>query len=122
MILADTSVWVEHLRHGNTPLKTLLQDGDIVCHPMIIGELACGDLHPRQEILGLLAALPVVMVAEHAEVLKFIEQKHLAGKGLGYIDAHLLASAVLSDIPIWTEDASLKKAAILFDKFWEHSP
>ena len=111
MVLVDTSVWVNHLRHGNARLKTLLEDAEVACHPMIIGEIACGGLHQRREILTLLEALPTVVVADHREVLHFIDEKLLAGAGIGYIDAHLLASAFLSDTRIWTEDNHLKKAA-----------
>jgi hypothetical protein len=107
MVLVDTSVWVSHLREGNTKLERLLNDGDIVCHPFIVGELACGNLKNRAEILSLLQALPMSIQAEHDEVMKFIENNQLIGKGLGYIDVHLLAAAVLTGVPIWTIDKKL---------------
>ncbi|MDI6632244.1 MAG: PIN domain-containing protein, partial [Thermoanaerobacteraceae bacterium] len=100
MVLVDTSVWVLHLRERNTELEKLLNDGDVVCHPFIIGELACGNLKNRSEILSLLQALPMATQAEHEEVMQFIDKYRLMGKGLGYIDMHLLASALLTEVPI----------------------
>ncbi len=107
MVLADTSVWVSHLRDGNPSLEVLLNDGEAVCHPFIIGELACGNLKNRSEILSLLQSLPMATQAEHEEVLQFIENKLLMGKGVGYVDVHLLASALLTGVPIWTLDKKL---------------
>ena len=110
MILVDTSIWVSHLRDGHPGLTKLLSEGNVVCHPFIIGELACGNLQNRQEILALMKALPVAIQAEHEEVLRFIETHGLMGIGLGYIDVHLLASALLSGISLWTDDIPLKNA------------
>ncbi len=107
MVLVDTSVWVSHLREGNTRFEKLLNDGDVVCHPFIIGELACGNLKNRAEILSLLQALPMSIQAEHDEVMRFIENNQVMRKGLGYIDVHLLASALLTEVPIWTMDKKL---------------
>ncbi len=112
MVLVDTSVWVSHLREGNAGLGRLLNDGDVVCHPFIVGELACGNLRNRFEILSLLKALPMAIQAEHGEVMQSIENYRLMGKGLGYIDMHLLASALMTEIPIWTLDKKLKEASI----------
>jgi len=109
MVLVDTSVWVSHLREGNVGLEKLLSDGGVVCHPFIIGELACGNLKNRDEILTYLQSLPMTILAEDEEVLKFIENNQLMGKGLGYIDIHLIASAVLTDVPLWTLDKTLDK-------------
>ena len=111
MILADTSVWVEHLRRGEPWLAGRLGAGDVLCHPLVIGELACGHLRRRAEILGLLSALPSVDEATHDEVLLFIERHKLQGKGLGLIDMHLLASCALAKKPLWTLDARLARAA-----------
>ena len=108
MVLVDTSVWVAHLRIGNIGLETLLNDSQVVCHPLIVGELACGNLKNRHEILSLLQALPMATQADHEEVIKFIDNHKLMGKGLGYIDIHLLASAIMTHIPLWTLDESLK--------------
>ena len=107
MVLVDTSVWVSHLRHGNEDLQELLHDGEVVCHPFIVGELACGNLKNRQEILTYLQSLPMTILAEDEEVLKFIVVHQMMGKGLGYIDVHLIASALLTDIFLWTFDKTL---------------
>jgi len=107
MVLVDTSVWVSHLRDGNVGLEKLLNNGEAVCHPFIVGELACGNLKNRHEILIYLQSLPMAISAEDGEVLKFIENNQLMGKGLGYIDVHLIASAVLTDVPLWTFDKTL---------------
>ena len=109
MVLVDTSVWVSHLHDGNIGLEKLLRDGEVVCHPFIVGELACGNLKNRHEILTYLQSLPMTILAEDEEVLKFIENNQLMGKGLGYIDIHLIASAVLTDVPLWTLDKTLDK-------------
>ena len=111
MILVDTSVWISFFRENNTKLKKLLMEGQVVSHPCIIGELACGNLKNRSEILSLLETLPKAVVAGHKEVLYFIEQRRLMGKGLGYIDMHLLASAKLSQVSLWTLDIKLEETA-----------
>ena len=111
MILVDTSVWIEHLRYGTVELETVLDEGNVACHPFIIGELACGNLKNRTEILTLLRNLPVAAVANDDEVMKFIEGRQLMGKGLGYIDIHLLMSALLTGIPLWTFDKRLHELA-----------
>jgi len=111
MVLVDTSVWVAHLRDGTIGLEEMLEEGDAVCHPFIIGELACGNLKNRSEVLSLLQALPVAVHAEHEEVIQFIENHRLMGKGLGYIDVHLLASANLMEVQLWTLDKRLKKVS-----------
>jgi predicted nucleic acid-binding protein len=112
MVLIDTSIWVSHLKSGNFHLKGLLQDGKVVTHPFIIGELACGNLKKREEILSLLKALPAAATALHEEVLQLIENHRLMGLGLGYVDVHLLAAALLTAVPLWTHDKPLKEAAI----------
>jgi len=109
MVLVDTSVWVSHLRNGNVELEKLLNNGEVVCHPFIVGELACGNLKSRYEILTYLQSLPMAILAEDEEVLKFIENNQLMGMGLGYIDVHLIASAVLTGVPLWTLDKTLDK-------------
>ncbi len=112
MVLVDTSVWVAHLRQGAIRLEALLNEGRVVCHPFIVGELACGNLKNRSEILVLLQALPQAIRAEHEEVMRFIENYRLMGKGLGYIDMHLLASALLTKVPLWTLDKKLNEVAV----------
>ncbi len=111
MILIDTSVWVNHLRYGNNRLTSLLNEELVLCHRFVIGELACGNLKNRKEILTLLVALPGSRVAEHSEVLHLLNSQHLYGRGLGWIDAHLLASALLSDCGLWTLDKPLRISA-----------
>ena len=118
MVLVDTSVWVLHLREGNTKLENLLNKGQVMCHQFIIGEIACGNVKNRTEILTLLQLLPPVIQAKHEEVTAFIEANELMGRGLGYIDMHLSASAILTGIPMWTFDKKLdetnKKLGISF--------
>jgi predicted nucleic acid-binding protein len=118
MVLVDTSVWVSHLRYGNAELTNLLNDGMVLCHPLIVGELACGNLKDRALILSFLQLLPMSVEAEHDEVLSFIENNRLMGKGIGYVDVHLIASAVLMGVSFWTLDKKLAQiAAILRIKF-----
>ena len=111
MILVDTSVWVEHLRRGLPRLAALLQEGEVLIHPWVIGELACGNLRNRQQVLELLQGLPAATVASDAEVLLLIERDRLMGRGIGYVDAHLLASARLSHCRLWTQDGRLTAVA-----------
>ena len=112
MILADTSVWIDHFRSGNRELADLLNRNLILVHPFVIGELACGNLKNRVKILSLLADMPATKVATDNEVLYFIEQAELMGKGIGYIDAHLLAAVSLSSpARLWTRDKKLKSIA-----------
>ena len=110
MTLVDTSVWINHLREGNDELRRLLNGGEVLCHPFIIGELACGTMKNRSEVLELLKALPQTTVAEHDEVVKFVNDRRLYGQGLGWIDVHLLASVSISKVAIWTRDRALKRA------------
>ena len=111
MVLVDTSVWVSHLRDGNVELARLLNDGKVLCHSLIVGELACGNLKDRGMILSFLQLLPMSTEAEHDEVLSFIESNRLMGKGVGYVDVHLITSAVLTGVPIWTLDKKLAQTA-----------
>jgi len=114
-VLVDTSVWVDHLRRGNPQLIDLLERGGVLCHPHVIGELACGNLQHRTEILELLNALPQTFTATFSEALVFLEMHHLYGRGLGWIDVQLLTSARLSACPLWTLDRRLAKAAAELD-------
>ena len=113
MTLVDTSVWVDHLRSGNRALEALLERDEVLTHPFVIGELACGRMRNRSEILGLLAALPGAVVADHAEVLAFVETHRLFGRGIGWVDVHLLASAMLSHARVLTMDRPLLRAAAM---------
>lgn len=110
MVLVDTSVWIEHFRTGAVGLDELLKDGRVLCHPFIIGELACGNLKNRSVILSLLQELPMAVPAEDAEVIRIIDHHRLMGKGLGYIDIHLLLSAILTRVSLWTLDRRLSEA------------
>jgi len=110
-ILVDTSIWVHHLSRGESRLAALLEAGEVLCHPFIIGELACGRLANRDEILDLLAALPQAGVAGHTEVLHLIEEHRLYGRGLGWVDIHLLGSGLLSSCSLWTSDKALHDAS-----------
>ena len=109
MVLVDTSVWVHHLREGDKDLEKLLNEGQVMCHPFIIGEIACGRLQNRAEILRLLNLLPMTIQAKHEEVLEFIEVNRLMGRGLGYVDIHLSASAILTGVIMWTLDRKLNE-------------
>lgn len=111
MVLVDTSVWVSHLREGSIELANLLNDGSVLCHPLIVGELACGNLKDRAAILSFLQLLPMSIEAEHEEVISFIENNRLMGKGIGYVDVQLIASAILTGVPIWTLDKKLAHVA-----------
>ena len=111
MVLVDTSVWVSHFRDGNAELASLLNEARVLCHPLIVGELACGNLKNRAIILSFLQLLPISIEAEHDEVLSFIENNRLMGKGMGYVDVHLITSAVLTGVPIWTLDKKLAQTA-----------
>ena len=112
MILADTSIWVDHFRTGNKDLRKLLNQGQIVIHSFIIAELALGSLKQRGQTLALLDLLPQVQVAELGEVRHMIESRRLYSLGIGLIDAHLIASAFIhSHTLLWTRDKQLRKAA-----------
>lgn len=112
MILVDTSVWVDHLRAGKQGLEELLQGGRVLTHPFIIGELACGNLQNRETVLTLLHELPHSKFATDEEVLFFIDRHRLYGLGIGYIDAHLLASVLLEEAAqLWTRDKRLHASA-----------
>lgn len=111
MILVDSSVWINHLRDGDRHLEELLYDGDVLCHEFIIGELACGNLKNRKEIISLLQALPTCPKIEFNEYLYFIEKRQLNGRGIGFVDIHLLASSQLGRIKLWTADKRLTATA-----------
>jgi len=111
MILVDTSIWVTHLRQGSRQLEKLLMDAEVMCHPFIIGELACGNLQNRNEIISLLQSLPMALTIEFDEFIFFIDRNQLMAKGVGFVDVHVLASAQLTGVPLWTADKRLKSAA-----------
>ena len=111
MVLVDTSVWIDHLRIPNLPLVRLLKDAKVVVHPFVVGELACGRLARRDEVLGLLGKLPRLLPVSDAEALVFIEANGLAGSGIGWVDVHLLAAARLAHASLLTSDKTLAGAA-----------
>jgi len=111
MILVDTSVWIQHLREGNGRLRALLFDEQVLCHPYIVGELACGTLYNRGELLSMLNALPGAHLLEHGEILSFLDARGLNGRGIGWVDAHLLGSTLLTSCTLWTLDKPLRSAA-----------
>jgi predicted nucleic acid-binding protein len=110
-VLVDTSVWVDHLRRGDARLAALLDEARVWTHPFVIGELACGNLAQRGKLLESLAAMPQLAVVAHEDVLAFVEARRLMGRGLGWIDMHLLAAATLAKIPFWTSDKRLAAVA-----------
>jgi hypothetical protein len=112
VILADTSVWVEHLRRAHPALESALSDGIVGLHPFVIGELALGRLHRRREILTLLASLPRLAPAAHVEVLRFVELHALPGSGLRWVDVHLLCAARLAGWRVWSIDRRLAATAL----------
>jgi predicted nucleic acid-binding protein len=113
MILVDTSVWIEYLRKGSPALAEALEEARVLMHPFILGELACGNLRNREKLLGLLSELPTAPRATDPETLTFIEEHALMGRGLGYLDLHLLASVVLAgDARLWTWDKPLHTVAV----------
>lgn len=111
MALVDTSVWVDFLRSGDDELARSLEEGTVLTHRLVIEELACGNLRPRDEVLTLLAKLPKAQEAGHHELLHFLDAHRLSGCGIGAVDAHLLASAKLTRAALWTHDAALARAA-----------
>ena len=110
-MLVDTSIWVDHLRHREPLLVSRLQDRLVWTHPFVIGEIACGNLLKRAAILELLAALPTAPLADHDDVLAIVDSFDLMGRGLGWVDMHLLAAAKLASFPLWTADRRLAAAA-----------
>jgi predicted nucleic acid-binding protein len=112
VILVDTSVWVEHLRSASAILSVLLDDGGVLGHPFVLGELALGNLRQRDDFLRVLRRLPQATSASHLEVLQFIGREALYGRGIGYVDAHLLAAARLTaGSKLWTRDRRLQRVA-----------
>jgi len=111
IILADTSVWVNHLRGSETGLRPLLLEGSVLMHPFVLGELACGNLPQRARALENFKALPPATLATDTDALGLLERWKLWGLGIGWVDAHLIASALLSRCILWTHDERLKNAA-----------
>ena len=111
MILVDTSLWIEHLRSGHAGLIEILNQAQVITHSFVIGELSCGNLKNRKEILSLLCLLPTAKEAEYFEVMEMIESHRLFGRGLGWVDMNILASCLLSNAELWTLDKTLRTTA-----------
>ncbi|MGE9297401.1 MAG: type II toxin-antitoxin system VapC family toxin [Puniceicoccales bacterium] len=114
-VLVDTSVWIDHLRKGDDQLVNLLKHDLVVVHPYVLGEIACGQLRNREEILDSLSGLPQARKADDDEILRFIKANELYGRGIGLVDIHLLASARLDRLQLWTRDKRLREAAEEFE-------
>ncbi len=115
MLLVDTSIWVDHLRAGEPDLREALERGRVAMHSWVLGELACGHLRQREVLLSLLAGLPKLTVATDQEVLYLIETSQLMGRGIGYVDVHLLAACLLNQARLWTRDQRLARVAAELD-------
>jgi len=111
MILVDSSVWMGHFRKAEPRLEALLTNELVSLHPFVLGELACGNLARRAETIAWLAKLPVAAVASEAEVRHLVESRRFFGTGLGWVDMHLLASAVIGEMRLWTADRAMAAAA-----------
>lgn len=118
MVLVDTSVWIDFLRQGNKLMEDLLNDSEVAAHPLIIGELSVGNIEKRKQFLSLLNNLPIVKECSHEEVIYFIEKQKLYGKGIGYFDAAILCSSLVSDTPLWTLDKRLDAIAGSLNSRW----
>jgi predicted nucleic acid-binding protein len=112
VILVDTSIWIDHLRHGDERLSEMLDRGEVLMHPFVVGEIALGNLLNRKTLLDTLQNLPQATIADNVEVMQFIERQSLFARGIGYLDAHLLAATRLtSDTLLWTRDKRLLAVA-----------
>ena len=112
MILVDTSVWIDHLQTSELDLLENLRSGQVLMHPMVVGELACGNLPMRADTLRRMKSLPQINELSHEMVLSHIESRNLKGRGIGFIDAHLICSVLdRGETLLWTRDKRLKRVA-----------
>jgi predicted nucleic acid-binding protein len=112
VIIADTSIWIDHFRNGDAELRRIIEDDQLLCHPSVIGELALGSLGDRGSVMAFLAAQRVAIVAAHDEVMTMIDRHGIFSMGIGYTDAHLLASVLLDQrAALWSRDKRLRAAA-----------
>jgi predicted nucleic acid-binding protein len=118
-MLVDTSVWIEHFRRAQPALVAALERGDAECHDFVLGELACGALPRRDEVLALMRSLPRLPPVTHDEAMALVAARRLWGRGLGWIDINLLAAALVSRAPLWTLDRRLRKVAHDLEIAWE---
>jgi len=114
MVLVDSSVWIAHLKRPDKPLIDLLEDGEVATHPFVIGELACGSLRRREEFLHLLAYLPKLEECRPDEVLSLIEKSRLWRQGIGWVDTHLVAAALINEVTLYTFDKKLLRICAKF--------
>jgi predicted nucleic acid-binding protein len=121
-MLVDTSVWIEHFRRSQPALVTALERGDVQCHEFVLGELACGSLPRREEVLTLMQTLPRLAAVTHDEAMALVGERRLWARGLGWIDVHLLAAALVGGAGLWTLDRRLRKIAQDLGVGWEPSP
>lgn len=122
MVLVDTSVWILHLREGSGQLRSMLLSGVVLTHPFVVGELACGSISQRDVVLDSLASLPSAVMASHDEAMLLLGEQQLHGKGIGWVDVHLLAAARLSRARLWTLDSALSDAAGALGVAWTEGP
>lgn len=122
MIIVDTSVWADHLHKGDRAMQLILEAGEVLMHPFVLGEIALGHLKPRNRILSDLASVPMAHVASQIEIMEFIKTNHLFGTGVGFIDVHLLTSARLSGVRLWTRDKRLNLQAKRLGVAYQSSP
>ena len=118
MVLVDTSVWIDHFHKASAELGRLLEEERVMLHPFVLGELACGTLQNRTEIISLLHALPAAPQVDDDEVLFFIDRHALMGRGIGLIDVHLLASCRIASCKLWTRDKRLLVVAQSMNSAW----
>lgn len=119
MVLVDTSVWIDHFRMGDPQLAGLLEINEVMMHPFVLGELACGSLRNRLAVLSLLQDLPAALVASDEDAMRFIANHALMGKGIGFIDVHLLASTALNEsTQLWTRELALMSTAQELQQAW----
>ncbi|WFU51192.1 type II toxin-antitoxin system VapC family toxin [Sinorhizobium terangae] len=112
MILADTSIWIDHFRHTDPELRKIIEEDRLLCHPAVIGELALGSLRDRTSVIAFLTAQREALVATHDEVVMMIDRHAIFSMGIGYTDAHLLASVLLDQrVVLWTRAKRLRAAA-----------
>jgi predicted nucleic acid-binding protein len=118
-MLVDTSVWIDHFRRSNPALVTALERGDVECHDFVLGELACGMLPRREDVLTLMQALPRLTPVPHGEVMSLVSERQLWGRGLGWVDVNLLAAALVARAGLWTMDRRLRRVASSLEVGWE---
>ena len=118
-MLVDTSIWIDHFRRSQPALVDALERGDVESHDFVVGELACGTLPRRDDVLTLMRALPRIAAVTHAEAMALVAERQLWGRGLGWIDVNLLAAVLVAGTRLWTIDRRLRKIAHELDVAWE---